>query len=182
MSELIGQTILALVCADFLAGFGHWLEDTYCWEDFPIPFIRNFICEPNIEHHHNPQSLDGSDFWSRNHFQLLLGCVGYMAVAFVIGGSYFWFMTMFFMSFANEVHFWNHQGRLTGWRKFLRDTTLIQTMKMHSLHHKHVIDNYCVITNWVNPILDGIRFWRGLEIIIGCCTLRKVLPKRYYAR
>ena len=53
--KLIGGFFVCLWAADFVTGMAHWLEDTYCLENYPL--IGSFICEPNIEHHVDPQLM-----------------------------------------------------------------------------------------------------------------------------
>jgi len=65
MLKIVGAFFVCLWCADFLTGFFHWMEDTYCLEHYPL--IGQFICEPNIEHHVNPQLMVRTGtFISRN--------------------------------------------------------------------------------------------------------------------
>ncbi len=67
---------------------------------------------------------------------------------------------------ANEIHKWNHlpkkkRGRLV---VALQDGRLLQTAKHHGKHHVGSKDtHYCVVTNVLNPVLDGVQFWHGLE-------------------
>ena len=53
MLKTLGTIVVCWWAADFLTGFFHWLEDTYCLEGMPL--IGSFICEPNIEHHIGPE-------------------------------------------------------------------------------------------------------------------------------
>jgi len=81
MLKIIGAFFVCLWCADFLTGFFHWLEDTYCLEHYPL--IGQFICEPNIEHHVDPQLMVRTGtFISRNLLQWSMGaCIfGLLAI------------------------------------------------------------------------------------------------------
>ena len=50
----------------------------------------------------------------------------------------------------------------------IQKTGLIQSRRMHGYHHSAPFDvNYCVLTNYLNPILNKIRFWQFLEWTIG---------------
>ena len=71
MIKTIGAIFVCWWAADFLTGFFHWLEDTYCLEQMPL--IGGFICEPNIDHHIDPQLMVRvGTFFSRNVFQWVL--------------------------------------------------------------------------------------------------------------
>jgi hypothetical protein len=45
---------------------------------------------------------------------------------------------------------------------------LVLSPEQHARHHRRPFDNnYCTLTNWLNPILDATRFWRLLERILA---------------
>ena len=70
---------------------------------------------------------------------------------------------------GNEIHKWSHLPRKnrSAVVLMLQDAGFLQSAKHHRGHHVGSKDShYCVLTNVVNPVLDGIRFWRGLEWII----------------
>jgi ubiquitin-conjugating enzyme E2 variant len=89
---------------------------------------------------------------------------------------------------ANEIHKWNHVSRKRRPKLVvaLQNARLLQTAKHHGKHHVGSKDtNYCVITNFMNPILDTVLFWHGLEWIVehslGVCT-RSSLEKQVGSR
>ncbi|MFN9421301.1 MAG: fatty acid desaturase CarF family protein [Pirellula sp.] len=44
---------------------------------------------------------------------------------------------------------------------------MLQSPKHHAQHHIEPFESkYCVMTDWLNPILDRLDFWRRLEEII----------------
>ena len=46
----------------------------------------------------------------------------------------------------------------------LQKLFILQTPQQHGRHHaKYQDTNYCVITNFVNPVLEEVNFWRRLE-------------------
>ena len=136
MLKFIGAFFVCFWVADFLTGFFHWLEDTYCLEN--MPFIGGFICEPNIEHHLDPQLMVRvGTFFSRNFLQWSIAG-GLFVVLWLIGfGNVYTFVTLLITSFGNEVHRWNHMAKTGPFVTFLKDSGLIQMQKQHSLHHKH---------------------------------------------
>lgn len=170
MLKLIGAFFVCLWFADFVTGFFHWLEDTYCLENMPL--IGNFICEPNIEHHLDPQLLVRvGTFFSRNKLQWLL-CGGTFAGLWLIGfGNIYCLLTLVLASFGNEVHRWNHMSRSGPFVSFLKDSGLIQMQRQHSLHHKPPHNRYyCVLTSQVNAVLEAANFWRRLEWLVEVTT------------
>jgi ubiquitin-conjugating enzyme E2 variant len=70
---------------------------------------------------------------------------------------------------ANQIHKWAHRtraenGPIIG---FLQRIRLIQTPRHHAFHHTGPKNShYCVLTNFLNPILDGLRLWDGLEWLV----------------
>ena len=78
-------------------------------------------------------------------------------------------------SFGNELHAIAHRtdkenGKIVCW---IQKIGLIQSRKMHGLHHTSPYEiNYCVMTNYCNPILNFIGFWNKLEKLISIFTKR----------
>jgi plasmanylethanolamine desaturase len=154
-------TVLA---ADFVAGMIHWLEDAYVREDTPL--IGKRIARPNIVHHHYPRYMTRHNWWQTS-WDLVL-----VSVALIIGawftGLLTWEVWLFAIlsANANEFHKWEHRtckenGPIIS---FLQDIRLLQTAKHHARHHTDPKNShYCTITNFLNPVLDGMNFWNGLE-------------------
>jgi Lipid desaturase domain len=81
-------------------------------------------------------------------------------------------LTLVLLVNANQVHAWSHTPRYGRpcLVVLLQDFGVLQSSKQHANHHKHDKDtNYCVLTNFVNPILDGLGFWRALEWFLMKC-------------
>jgi ubiquitin-conjugating enzyme E2 variant len=71
---------------------------------------------------------------------------------------------------ANEFHKWEHRTRKENGRiiSCLQDIKILQSAKHHALHHTDPKNShYCTITNFLNPVLDGIRFWDRLEWLLA---------------
>ena len=174
--KLIGGFFVCLWAADFVTGLAHWLEDTYCLENYPL--IGSFICEPNIEHHVDPQLMvrEGT-FFSRNLLQWSL-CGAMYGLLWLVGlGGIFTFTILLMASFGNEIHRWNHMSKTNGFVTFMKDSGLIQIQKQHSLHHKQPHNQYyCVMTSLLNAVLERINFWRKLEWTVEAIT--GIAPKR----
>lgn len=174
--KVVGAFFVCLWVADFVTGLAHWLEDTYCLEDYPL--IGNFICEPNIEHHVDPQLMVRSGtFFSRNILQWSL-CAGAYGLLWLVGlGGIYTFTILLLASFGNEIHRWNHMSKTGPFVSFMKDSGLIQVQRQHSLHHKQPHNQYyCVMTSLLNAILERINFWRKLEWVVEATT--GIAPKR----
>ena len=60
---------------------------------------------------------------------------------------------------------------------FIKETGLIQAQRQHSMHHKPPHNSYyCVLSSQLNPVLERVRFWRGLERVVEFAT--GIGPKR----
>jgi plasmanylethanolamine desaturase len=48
---------------------------------------------------------------------------------------------------------------------------LLQTPRHHARHHTDPKDcHYCTMSNLLNPLLDGVNFWGGLEFFVTRTT------------
>lgn len=167
--EIVIEVVLAiaaLLAVDFVSGFVHWAEDTFGTEETPV--VGRWIVAPNVLHH-----LDGGAFLKRGWFAsnwdlglaglLIAGVAWWLGrldaavVVFAVGGA-----------FANQIHKWNHAAsRAPLVVRGLWATGVLQRPAHHAGHHgggKNT--HYCVVTPFVNPVLDRLRFWRGLERVL----------------
>jgi ubiquitin-conjugating enzyme E2 variant len=77
---------------------------------------------------------------------------------------------------ANQVHKWSHRTKAENGVLIVaaQHLKLIQSPSHHQRHHVDGKDShYCVLTDFLNPILDYCRFWRGLEALARAVGLRK---------
>lgn len=170
--------IICLLIADFITGFFHWLEDTY-----GVPgdsWLSRNIWEPNILHHKSPSLMGMTNFIARNYIQWIAAFV-VVTVIYMLGyGSWQLIFIGIVASFANEVHKWNHSAKNNWIIELLQDMCLIQTKLHHAKHHlKPYNRNYCILTNWLNPVLELVYFWRALEFLLSpLITVKRGLPSR----
>ena len=69
--------------------------------------------------------------------------------------------------FTNQVHKWAHMPKPPRIARYLQRAHLVLTPTDHRHHHTHpFIHSYCITTGWMNPILNRLHFWRGLEWLI----------------
>jgi len=161
------QFLLTVLAADFSSGVIHWAEDAYCREDMPL--VGKWIGAPNTLHHHNPRAFTKNNWWQSSWDLLVL------MMLLVLGAWWIHLLTWHVWLFAllsansNEIHKWAHRtprenGRIV---TFLQRMKLVQSVRHHARHHTNPKEsNYCVITNFLNPVLDGIHFWEGIEKIL----------------
>jgi hypothetical protein len=160
-------TLAIVSMADFICGFVHWLEDNYGREDTPI--IGATIIAPNRLHHTRPRAFITKTWRQSANIQIMVSLV-VLAVA-LWGGWFSWGLLLLVVlaTNGNEVHKWSHRTRAENGRfiTWLQNRAIVQTRRHHANHHRGLRNShYCSITNWVNPILDKLGFWRGLEFCI----------------
>lgn len=180
MNDLLLLSLQAagvILAADFAAGFVHWIEDAYIRED--TPWIGAWIGRPNTLHHHLPRRMTQNTWWQSNWDQMLLMLL-LVAVA-ALTGRLTWQVWLFALvgGNANEVHKWSHRTRKeNGWLiSWLQDLRLLQTPRHHAIHHTNPKEvHYCPVTNLMNPVLDTLHFWSGLEWLLECSLGLKRQP------
>lgn len=170
MNDLISIALEAagvVLAADFAAGLIHWIEDAYIRED--TPWVGCWIGRTNTMHHHLPRRMTQNTWWQSN-WDLLLAMSLVVIVSALIG-CLTWQVGLFAIvaGNANEVHKWSHRTRRENGRliSLLQDLRLLQTPHHHAIHHTNPKEvRYCPVTNAVNPVLDALRFWSGLEWLL----------------
>ena len=171
MNDLILLPLQAagvILAADFVAGLVHWFEDAYIRED--TPWVGRAIGRPNTLHHHLPRWMTRNSWWQSNR-ELLIGAALLVAGAAALG-CLTWQILLFAVvaGNANEVHKWSHRTRRENGRliTLLQRLRVLQTPQHHAVHHTNPKDvRYCPVTNALNPVLDALQFWVGLEWLLA---------------
>lgn len=163
---VVGELVLGWLTADLITGAFHWWEDRY--GRLETPFIGPFIVAPNRLHHAEPLAFTKHGFWARNGASMVTAAVagGLLWAAF---GLSFWLAALVLGGgLTNEVHRFAHQpSKAPAWVKMLQRTGLLQSPKEHAAHHRPPQDvNFCVLTDWLNPGLEMVGFWRRIERLI----------------
>lgn len=168
VATVIGQALATWLATDFLSGFFHWLEDAYGSPSWPI--VGRHVTKPNILHHYLPRAFV-TNSWYLSSRLLLLVCT-LLAVITLAAGAFNWMVALGLLLGvnANQVHKWSHRTRRENGRlvRLLQQLRLIQSPAHH--HRHHVLGkntHYCVLTDFLNPVLDRARFWAGLEWLIA---------------
>ncbi len=161
------QIFLLWLLADFITGVIHWWEDAYGNPTWPI--LGKYIVEPNLEHHKNPRRLVKGSYWNRVNTSVCVAII--VSIIFYFCGWHSWRMILclFFCSQGNEIHAISHRTDKENGKFFifLQKIGIIQNRKTHGWHHKAPYDtNFCVMTEFLNPSLNKIDFWRKLELVL----------------
>ncbi len=165
--SILLQAVGVILAADFIAGIIHWAEDAYIRENTPL--VGKWIGIPNTIHHHLPRRMTKNSWFKSNWDQVMAMSV--LVVIAAMLGRLTWQVWLFAIvgGNANEVHKWSHRtrkenGRLISW---LQDMRILQTPHHHAIHHTNPKEvHYCPVTNVLNPVLDGVNFWAGVEWLL----------------
>ena len=165
---IVIKIISIILLADFIAGIIHWWEDAYGNPNWR--YLGKSIVQPNLEHHQYPRKFLKNSFWSRVKISVISGvfiCVILYTFSFI--NLIVWSGIML-ASLGNEFHAMAHRTDNENGKVVvaLQKIGLIQSRKMHGQHHKSPYNiNYCIMTNYLNPILNTIHFWTILEKTIS---------------
>ncbi|MEI8279794.1 MAG: fatty acid desaturase CarF family protein [Bacteroidota bacterium] len=176
MLTVILKSITTLATADFLTGLVHWWEDTYGNPNWK--FLGKSIIEPNLIHHKKPRAFLQGNYWTRINTSFLAGLI-LLALCYlfhILNG--YSFCCILLSIHGNEIHRLAHQSNKENGKFItaLQLTGLLQSRKHHGRHHTMPYEcSYCAITNYLNPLLDNIKFWNKLEWSILKLTGIKVL-------
>jgi plasmanylethanolamine desaturase len=170
------EVIAVLVLVDLASGFFHWLEDTFWTEKTPI--VGRWVVTPNVVHHRSPAAFVDKS-WLESSWDLVVFGACIVGVAWGLH-CLTWQVWLFAVvgANANQLHKWAHvPGQCLPWVvRRLQRIGVLQSAAHHAAHHRGEKNTaYCVITPWVNPVLDRLGFWRGLERIL---MRRGAAPRR----
>lgn len=174
------MVLVAWLLADFISGLVHWYEDRVMADKYGNAYIQS-ILDDNDRHHKMPGFLTRYSYWENiNTTAPYAWAIGLST--FMIGAPVWLWLTFVFLGFGNLVHRWSHESpsKLPRVVWFIQKTGLFASASHHAGHHyvagkavtrKGAKIRYCVMTNWLNPILDHIRFFQFMEI---CLRVDKV--------
>ncbi|MCK0101176.1 fatty acid desaturase family protein [Pseudohalocynthiibacter sp. F2068] len=163
---IVAQVFALYLLADFIGGIFHWAEDTLGSAEAPI-WGRLFV-QPNEVHHDTPGQMLKIP-WYINNITIVIAVLSVFAACWVLDALTWKVYVMgFFGAWNQQVHRFCHTptARLPPAVKWLQRIGIIQNARHHWRHHTEPhLTNYCVLTPWVNPALDKIKFWRAMEQI-----------------
>ncbi len=168
----VAAGVACLFAVDFITGVLHWAEDT--WTALGRSrLLDTYIVRDNIEHHRKPGGIRGGTYWETNRVCIALAFA--IACVLVLFGVHAWapYAIVLLASQSNQVHKWSHCANPPRPIAWLQRFGILQSPAHHAEHHKRpYASRYCTTTNFLNPVLDGVCFWRGLEWLIECCGVR----------
>jgi ubiquitin-conjugating enzyme E2 variant len=167
VSSGVLEAIAVLALVDLVSGLIHWVEDTFWTEKTPV--LGRWVVTPNVLHHHSPSAFVEKS-WLESSWDLLLLGLGILAAAWATH-SLTWQVWLFVVvgANANQIHKWAHlPARRLPWAiRALQRVGVLQSSAHHAAHHRGAKNTaYCVITPWVNPVLDRLGVWRALERLL----------------
>lgn len=167
--------------ADFLTGLAHWAFDTYGTTETPL-LGKSFI-QPFREHHVDPQGICTHDI-PETIGNSAIGAVPVHGTLWLFVWLYqesltfalvsIWLSLTFGLAVVtNLFHRWAHADEVPGYVEVLQKMRLILPKQHHDIHHTTPHrDAYCITCGWMNPFLDKVRFFRGVEWVLARFGLR----------
>jgi len=165
--------LFAYIASDVISGIVHWAGDTIGHEQ--VPFLGPNFIRPFREHHTDQKDITRHDFIETNGNNCIvvlapLGCAyllspragfGFFAATFVA-------CLGLFVVATNQFHKWAHDDNAPRLAKPLQRWGLILSPRHHDIHHAAPHDkHYCITVGWMNPVLNALHFFRGLEWLIA---------------
>jgi len=168
---------------DFVTGTLHWAADTYGSEETPI--LGQSIIKPFRLHHHYPRDICTHNLVVTVGNSCLIAVPALAACLYVLWGyeaSRFVTLTIFIIVLLTPVtvatnlfHKLAHQENPSGIIRWLQQKRIILSPAHHDLHHASPFDtHYCITNGWLNPVLQKLKFFRGLEIILSKFGIKAV--------
>jgi len=183
--EAVGWFISAVIVADLGTGVMHWFEDTYLNTEVdtgitPLNDYFRVVAADNDRHHSDPQSMLQYNYLEN----LSTSAPPVLAISGLVFGGYqlsvvsdvwWWAVAICLGGSGNLVHRFAHSPG-PWWIQRLQKLGVVQSIQDHKRHHyttenkktskQDVLTDYCVLTTFMNPILDGLGVWRRIEQII----------------
>jgi len=135
-------------------------------------FVRTFR-----EHHSDQLDITRHDAIETNGDVFIFSSPVHFVLLFLVY-SPFWLALIFGVflgSYCNsQIHKWAHTAQPPSLVRYLQRTRVFLSPTHHARHHSgNHESNYCITTGWLNPVLDGTRFFRGAEILLEKIGIRR---------
>jgi ubiquitin-conjugating enzyme E2 variant len=170
---------------DFVTGTLHWAADTYGTEKTPI--LGQSIIKPFRSHHHYPRDICSHNLVVTVGNSCLIAVPALAACLYVLWSyeaSRFVTLIIFMVVMlalvtvaTNLFHKFAHQENPSGTIRWLQRKGIILSPAHHELHHVSPFDtHYCITNGWLNPTLQKLKFFRGLEHSLSKLGIKAAPP------
>ncbi len=153
-----------LLVIDFLSGFVHWFFDT---QFEPSKRFLGRISVDFLDHHVRPGRTAEVGFFASAWRPALFVSAPLMALSVMVPLPAWLAAALFWVGFLSmlvpQTHKEAHLGKRPHPIAALQKLRLIIHPAAHQAHHDDNRESFCVFTGWLNPVLDRMRFWRGME-------------------
>jgi ubiquitin-conjugating enzyme E2 variant len=165
MQLFIFQFLLGWLVADLLSGILHWVQDRTLGDG--ANWIGRRVVAPAQLHHRDPSFFLENSFVTPNKTTwLVIVPIASLWLA-ALGPSIILLGALSGGLLVNEVHRLTHRPPEAGsWLRVLQQIGIIQSPAGHARHHRATFTNYCTLTDWLNPAIEKIELWNGLERIL----------------
>lgn len=166
------QLLLGWLLADFLTGVMHWLEDRFGPGREHWPIVGSLIFAPNRLHHADPVAFTRQGFFERNWTTWAVVALFALPMLCIFGPAPWLLTALAGGAMANEIHAWAHRRTIVpGWAampvELLQSIGFLQSPAHHAQHHVPPHRRaYCILTGWLNPLLDSVKFWSLIEAFL----------------
>jgi ubiquitin-conjugating enzyme E2 variant len=161
--------------ADIITGTLHWVQDQYL-SGKTTNFLLKGIAQDNDLHHTKPAEMGKRTLWENTTTSIIVS-IPLFGICYLTSASTVWWFGIFFGIFANAIHSFTHKpkSKIPKIVQTIQKTGMFQSTQHHAIHHfnkgkviqkEDTTCRYCVMTNWINPILDTIKFFYILEYVI----------------
>ena len=160
---LVAKLLAGWLIADALGGFVHWIEDRVLTER--VPLLGRHVVAPNRRHHAEPMAFASGSLVERNGTTWAAAALASLLWLWIAGPSVIWAAATLGGAVSSHVHYLAHLPK-NGPRfvRVLQEIGLLQSPVHHAGHHRPPSDRrYCVLTDWLNPVLDAVGIWALLE-------------------
>lgn len=163
----------AWLLADTLSGVAHWAQDRVLQRSESK--FWNSVIDDNVLHHTKPAAMTQFSFFENIRVSAT-ALWPLTLVLYLIGSPTMIWLAILFLSFANGVHWFAHQRKVNRYVKLLQRIGIFSSFNHHMAHHssrRGLIEReeasikFCVMTDWMNPILDGIGIFQSLDVLVG---------------
>jgi len=163
--------------SDLVTGIVHWAADNYGTEQTPL--VGHSLIKPFRMHHVYPRDICTHNLVITIGNTCILAVPALAACLYILwDGPVSWqraliifvaVVTVGSTVATNQFHKWAHQENPSAVVRWFQQMRVVLKPSQHELHHTLPYNkHYCITNGWLNPVLEKIKFFRGLE-----CLLRR---------